>query len=54
MRRYYVVDKFQEKYKDFHMPMLPADGQAIYFYKKVDFEKAGETMPMWIYTGNEH
>jgi len=49
-----IVDKFQEKYKNFHMQMLTADGKAIDFYKKVGFEKAGETMPMWIYNGNEH
>lgn len=49
-----IVDKLQEKYKDFHMQMLTADGKAIDFYKKHGFEKAGETMPMWIYKGNEH
>jgi GNAT superfamily N-acetyltransferase len=49
-----IVDKFQEKYKDFHMQMLTADGKAIEFYKKVGFKKAGETMPMWIYKGKEH
>ncbi|CAL2085006.1 Acetyltransferase (GNAT) domain-containing protein [Tenacibaculum sp. 190524A05c] len=49
-----IVNKFQEKYNDFHMQMLTADGKAIDFYKKMGFEKAGETMPMWIYNGNEH
>ena len=49
-----IVDKFQERYKNFHMQMLTADGKAIDFYKKVGFEKAGETIPMWIYKGNEH
>lgn len=49
-----ISDKLQEKYKDFHIQMLTTDGKAIDFYKKVDFEKAGETMPMWIYKGNEH
>ncbi len=49
-----IVDKLQEKYKNFHMQMLTADEKAIDFYKKVGFEKAGETMPMWIYNGNEH
>ena len=49
-----IVAKFQEKYKSFHMQMLTADGKAIDFYKKVGFEKAGETMPMWIYNGDEH
>ena len=49
-----IVDKLQEKYKNFHMQMLTADGKSIDFYKKAGFEKAGETTPMWIYKGNEH
>ena len=49
-----IMDKMQEKYKGFHMQMLTADGKAIDFYKKMGFEKAGETQPMWIYKGNEH
>jgi len=49
-----IVDKMQEKYKDFHMQMLTADGKAIDFYQKMGFERAGETEPMWIYKGKEH
>ena len=49
-----IVDKMQEKYKNFHMQMLTADGKAINFYKKVGFKRAGETQPMWIYKGGEH
>lgn len=49
-----IVARMQEKYQGFHMQMLTADGQAIDFYKKVGFQKAGETQPMWIYQGNEH
>lgn len=49
-----IVAKMQEKYKDFHMQMLTADGMAIDFYKKVGFVRAGQTEPMWIYKGNEH
>lgn len=49
-----ILSKLQEKYKDFHMQMLTADGKAVDFYKKNGFEKAGETMPMWIYKGDEH
>jgi GNAT superfamily N-acetyltransferase len=49
-----IVDKMQEKYKDFHMQMLTADGKAIRFYAKNGFERAGNTEPMWIYSGNEH
>jgi len=49
-----IMDKMLEKYKGFHMQMLTADRKAIDFYKKIGFEKAGETQPMWVYKGNEH
>lgn len=49
-----IMGKMQEKYQDFHMQMLTADGKAIDFYKKVGFERAGQTEPMWIYAGGEH
>jgi GNAT superfamily N-acetyltransferase len=41
-------------YGEFHQQMLTADGKAIEFYKKIGFERAGNTEPMWIYTGKEH
>ena len=49
-----IVAKMQEKYANFHMQMLTADGRAIDFYKKNGFERAGKTEPMWIYGGKEH
>lgn len=49
-----IVAKMQEKYAHFHMQMLTADGKAIDFYKKLGFERAGHTEPMWIYKGDEH
>jgi GNAT superfamily N-acetyltransferase len=49
-----IVKKMQEKYGDFHMQMLTADGRAIEFYQKAGFVQAGNTKPMWIYKGNEH
>jgi len=49
-----IVEKMQEKYGDFHMQMLTADGKAIDFYQKAGFVRAGKTQPMWIYKGNEH
>lgn len=49
-----ILRKFQEKYADFHQQILVADGQAIDFYEKSGFKKAGKTKPMWIYQGNEH
>jgi len=49
-----IVAKMQEKYRNFHMQILTADGKAIDFYEKVGFVRAGKTQPMWIYKGNEH
>ncbi len=49
-----IVDKMQEKYGNFHMQMLTADGEAIDFYQKMGFVRAGKTQSMWIYKGNEH
>ena len=49
-----IMAKMQEKYENFHMQMLTADGKAIQFYEKIGFERAGKTEPMWIYKGNEH
>jgi len=49
-----ILEKFQEKYGDFHQQILVADGRAINFYEKCGFERAGETKPMWIYQGKDH
>jgi len=49
-----IMAKMQEKYSSFHMQMLTADGDAIKFYNKIGFERAGKTEPMWIYSGNDH
>lgn len=49
-----IVQKMQEKYGQFHMQMLTADGKAIDFYKKTGFVRAGNTELMWIYNGDEH
>ncbi|MBA7638577.1 hypothetical protein ES703_46233 [subsurface metagenome] len=49
-----IVDKFQNKYGNFHQQLLTADGKAIDFYRKCGFEKAGSTQSMWIYQGDDH
>ncbi len=49
-----IVAEMQQKYGEFHMQMLVADGKATDFYEKVGFVRAGKTQPMWIYKGNEH
>lgn len=49
-----IIERFQEKYGHFHQQILVADGEAIGFYEKCGFTKAGETQSMWIYKGNDH
>jgi GNAT superfamily N-acetyltransferase len=49
-----LVKMLTEKYAGFHMQMLVADNEAISFYEKCGFVKAGNTQAMWIYEGNEH
>ena len=44
----------QQRYASFHQQMLTADVDATGFYKSLGFERAGKTVPMWIYDGNEH
>ena len=49
-----IMKTLKDKYKDFHMKMLTADGDSIKFYQALGFERAGNTEPMWIYAGSEH
>lgn len=49
-----IMKKMKDRYSHFHMQILAADEQAINFYKKVGFVRAGQTEPMWIYSGDEH
>ena len=49
-----MMEAMQSVYGSFHQQMLTADGEAIEFYKKLGFERAGKTEPMWIYAGNDH
>ena len=49
-----MMTAMQTIYGHFHQQMLTADGGAIEFYKALGFERAGNTLPMWIYAGTEH
>ena len=49
-----MMKLFQRKYVSFHQQMLTADVDAVGFYKSLGFDRAGKTVPMWIYDGNEH
>ena len=49
-----LVDKLQKRYSGYHQQILLADGDAVKFYESLGFERAGRTVPMWIYQGDEH
>jgi len=49
-----MVQLLMVRYKDFHQLMLTADGDAVGFYERVGFTRAGKTIPMWVYSGTEH
>jgi GNAT superfamily N-acetyltransferase len=49
-----MVEALMSRYKDFHQLMLTADGDAVSFYERVGFSRAGKTVPMWVYAGSDH
>lgn len=49
-----IVKRMQKKYQGFHQQSLIADGEAVEFYKKCGFVKAGRCQALWIYQGNDH
>lgn len=49
-----IMNILKQKYAAFHMHMLTADGRAVDFYEKCGFQRAGDTQPMWIYSGGDH
>ncbi|RTE65795.1 N-acetyltransferase [Amphritea opalescens] len=49
-----LMGVLQQPYQGFHQQMLVADGAAIGFYEAQGFCRAGNTEPMWIYSGTDH
>ena len=49
-----MMEFLQKKYESFHQQMLTADFDSVGFYESLGFVRAGRTVPMWIYGGNEH
>ena len=49
-----LMKMLMARYQRFHQQILVADGRASRFYKKLGFERAGKTKPMWIYSGKDH
>jgi ribosomal protein S18 acetylase RimI-like enzyme len=48
------MEILKQRYEKMHMHMLVADSEAISFYEKCGFTRAGKTEPMWIYAGDDH
>lgn len=49
-----LMEALLSRYAGFHQLMLTADGKAVRFYESMGFSLAGNTVPMWVYSGNEH
>lgn len=49
-----IMEILKKRHESFHMHMLVADYEAIAFYQKCGFRRAGKTEPMWIYDGGDH
>lgn len=49
-----IMQILKKRYEEMHMHMLVADSEAISFYEKCGFTRAGKTEPMWIYGGSDH
>ncbi len=48
-----IMEILKQQYEGMHMQMLVAESEAIAFYQKCGFTRAGKTEPMWIYGGGD-
>jgi GNAT superfamily N-acetyltransferase len=49
-----IMNIMRDRYSGFHQQVLVADGDAVEFYHRCGFRRAGSTQPMWIYDGTDH
>jgi GNAT superfamily N-acetyltransferase len=49
-----LMQLLMARYASFHQQILVADGRSLEFYRKLNFARAGQTEPMWIYAGTDH
>jgi GNAT superfamily N-acetyltransferase len=49
-----LMRRLSEPYRGFHQHIIVADAEAVGFFRKCGFERAGRTQSMWIYSGHEH
>ena len=49
-----IVERLKAKYGGIHQHILVAVNEAVAFYERCGFQRAGQTVPMWIYDGGDH
>lgn len=49
-----ILKRLRLRYSGFHQQMLVSDQEAVGFYQRNGFQRAGETVSMWIYDGDDH
>lgn len=49
-----ILRRLRCLYKHFHQHVIIAEAGAVEFYRSEGFSRAGNTVPMWIYEGEEH
>ena len=49
-----IAKRLMNRYRGFHQHMLVAEAQAVSFYEACGFVRAGKTISMWVFKGNEH
>ncbi len=49
-----LMARLMQRYEGFHRHTVVADKEAARFFSSCGFERAGRTVPMWIFDGDEH
>jgi GNAT superfamily N-acetyltransferase len=49
-----IMSRLKQRYQGFHQHMLVAEATAVEFYERMGFVRAGKTISMWVYAGDDH
>jgi GNAT superfamily N-acetyltransferase len=49
-----IMCRLMQRYAGFHQHMVVAEVTAVEFYERIGFVRAGKTVPMWVYAGDDH
>ena len=49
-----IFNRLKAKYSGFHQHVVLADRNAVGFFERCGFRRAGATQPLWIYDGDDH